>query len=123
MRTKYFTYFEFIRSDVADKYSIKNYPSVDNEFYNIGKLSVILDQLRHYIGCPLFINSGYRCPELNKAVGGANNSNHLKGLAADITTRLRSIDVKLYEYIKANKSYYNINEVILYDTFIHVSIY
>ena len=123
MRTKYFTFFEFIHSDFADKYSIFNHPVHFKYVYNIGKLSATLDQLRYYIGCPLFINSGYRCPELNKAVGGAKNSNHLKGLAADITTHLRSIDVKLYEYIKANKSYYNINEVILYDTFIHVSIY
>lgn len=123
MRTKYFTFLEFIHSDFADKYSIFNHPVHFKYVYNIGKLSATLDQIRYYIGCPLFINSGYRCPELNKMVGGAKNSNHLKGLAADITTRLRSVDVKLYEYIKANKSYYNINEVILYDTFIHVSIY
>lgn len=123
MRSKFFTYFEFIRSEVADNQSINNFPLLDNEFYNLGKLSVTLDQLRYYIGCPVYVNSGYRCPELNNAVGGSENSNHLKGLAADITTRLRSIDIKLYEYIKANKSFYNINEVILYDTFIHVSIY
>ena len=123
MKSKFFTYSELIHSETAENQSIFNLPVHFKYVYNIGKLSVTLDQLRYYMGCPIYVNSGYRCPELNKAVGGAKNSNHLKGLAADITTHLRSVDIKLYEYIKANKSYYNINEVILYDTFIHVSIY
>lgn len=123
MRSKYFTYNELTSSEEANKRGIINRPLSDVQLFNLGKLSVTLDQFRYYIGCPVYVNSGYRCPELNYAVCGSENSNHLKGLAADISTRLRSVDIKLYEYIKANKSFYNINEVILYDTFIHISIY
>ena len=123
MRSKYFSYDELISSEEANKRGIINRPSSDVQLFNLGKLSVTLDQLRYYIGCPVYVNSGYRCLELNKAVGGANTSRHIHGLAADVTTRLRAVDIKLYEYIKANKSLYNINEVIMYDTFIHISIY
>lgn len=46
---------------------------------------------------PLFISSGYRCPRLNKAVGGAKNSQHMQGQAADIDFGSR----------KANKVFFN----------------
>lgn len=49
---------------------------------------------------PILINSGYRCPALNKAVGGVRNSKHIAGQAADI--HLPSIEVgkKWFEYLK-----------------------
>ena len=37
-------------------------------------------------GAPIIINSGYRSPQLNRKIGGANNSNHLTGCAVDIRT-------------------------------------
>ena len=43
-----------------------------------------LQFLRDRLGVALHINSGFRCPAHNKAVGGVVNSNHLKGLAADV---------------------------------------
>lgn len=44
----------------------------------------ILQPLRDALGTPLKINSGYRCPSLNKAIKGAVNSQHMTGQAADI---------------------------------------
>ena len=43
-----------------------------------------LQALRDRLGVPLAITSGYRCPDHNKAVGGAPNSYHVQGMAADI---------------------------------------
>lgn len=43
-----------------------------------------LEMVRNYIKQPIRINSGYRCPEHNKAVGGKSNSAHTRGLAVDI---------------------------------------
>ena len=57
---------------------------------NLKRLCVWLEGLRaHYNSMygedePIIINSGYRSPEVNKKVGGAPNSNHLTGCAADI---------------------------------------
>ena len=44
----------------------------------------ILDILRNQVGKPVYINSGYRTPTRNKAVGGAKYSYHMRGMAADI---------------------------------------
>lgn len=44
----------------------------------------ILQPLRNACGYALHINSGYRCTDLNKAVGGAVNSQHITGNAADV---------------------------------------
>ena len=50
------------------------------------RLVCMLDLAREKAGVPFVINSGYRCPEHNKEIGGVKNSAHTKGLAADILT-------------------------------------
>jgi len=49
--------------------------------------TTILDPMRERAGRPIFINSGYRCPALNRAIGGAPSSQHMRGEAADLTLR------------------------------------
>ena len=55
-------------------------------YLNIKALAVELQKIRDYIDAPIKINSGYRSPAHNAAVGGASQSYHMKGMAADITT-------------------------------------
>lgn len=50
-------------------------------------LYTILDILRHKLGKPVIITSGYRTPEHNKKVGGAKYSYHMRGCAADIVVK------------------------------------
>lgn len=47
----------------------------------------VLEPLRQAYGHPLYINSGYRSQRVNKLVGGVATSQHVKGMAADISTR------------------------------------
>lgn len=49
------------------------------------RLVDLLDAIRERLGAPVYILSGYRCPEHNEAVGGVSNSQHVLGTAADIT--------------------------------------
>ena len=103
---KYFTIAEMMRSETADRLGISNripkdlLPNVEN------LISQVLDPLREAYGKPVHVNSGYRCEELNKAMGGVANSFHLDGCAADLDTRLgKSENQKLFEYIKEHLPY------------------
>ena len=49
------------------------------------RLVDLLDAIRERLDAPVYILSGYRCPEHNEAVGGVSNSQHVLGTAADIT--------------------------------------
>ena len=82
--SKHFTLYEFTKSQSALRLGIDNTPppvAVDN----LTQLVVnVLQPLREHYGVPLRISSGYRSPALNKAIGGARNSDHMTGCAADI---------------------------------------
>lgn len=51
------------------------------------ELIAALEALRELAGCPLIVTSGYRCKSHNTAVGGAKDSQHIKGAAADIKAK------------------------------------
>lgn len=94
---------EFVKSDTADKRGIDNRLPKELIPHAEYLINEVLDPLREWFGKPIYINSGYRCPELNKAVGGVDNSFHLDGCAADLDTRLgKSENQKLFGYIKDN---------------------
>lgn len=84
--TKDFSYKEFVYSNTAEKYGIKNVPNKE-ELENIIKLvKTVIQPIRDRYGKPIKINSGFRCNELNshKDIKGAANSDHRFGAAADI---------------------------------------
>ena len=82
----YFTLDELIHSDTADRLGIDNTPTCDAIQCIADLVTNVLDRLRSEWGRPIIVTSGYRCKELNAAVGGARNSQHLKGQAADIVS-------------------------------------
>lgn len=82
-----FTWKEFQRSPTADKLGIDTRIPDESIASQIRSLVVtVLQPLRSAYGKPLAVNSGYRSPALNKAIKGANNSQHTKGQATDIAT-------------------------------------
>lgn len=81
--SKNFTIEEFTHSNTAKKYSIPNIPGIE-ETKNIHHLvTYLLQPLRTAYGKAIYISSGYRCPKLNKRVGGVPSSQHVKGEAVD----------------------------------------
>lgn len=83
-------------------------------------VSDVLDPARKAYGKPISVNSGYRCPKHNLAVGGVKNSQHMKGEAADVRPVQGSgFTVQdLARVIVANGRW---DQMILYPTFVHVS--
>lgn len=97
---KYFTLEELTRSAVATARGIPNKPGNEQrEALEVLTLA-LLDPLREIWGAPIYVNSGYRSPALNKAVGGVANSQHMKGQAADITTGNTASNRKLFALIR-----------------------
>ncbi len=79
----HFSLAELVHSDTATDRGIDNTPSASIAA-NLTRLAAFLEEVRAALGGhPLQITSGYRCPALNKAVGGVADSAHLFGLAAD----------------------------------------
>lgn len=82
---KHFTIDELCSSDTARARGIDNTPPPGIRQKLQTLIEELLDPIREAWGGPITVNSGYRCPALNAAVGGVAISQHLKGEAADIT--------------------------------------
>jgi uncharacterized protein YcbK (DUF882 family) len=96
---KYFTTRELCQSNVATLRKIDNTPPPEVVSSLVELIENLLDPVREQWGASLTVNSGYRCPELNRAVGGATTSQHLTGEAADITTGSVAENRRLFEMI------------------------
>ena len=97
---KYFTIKELCKSSTATQKKIDNFPNSDIIDNLTLLVDNVLDPLREVYGKPIIVNGGYRCPALNKAVGGSKTSSHMKGLAADITAGSPSKNKILFNLIK-----------------------
>ena len=83
------------------------------------RLLDLLEDIRAHFGKPVNINSGYRCPNHNAAVGGAKGSQHLKGTAADLW--ISGVDPqKVYDF--ADGLVGHAGGVGDYDTFTHIDV-
>lgn len=81
--SKNFSLAEFTKSQTAERKGIDNTPNTDHMEAAINLFDNVVQKVRDHFG-PTVINSGYRGPELNEAVGGSAKSQHCKGQAADI---------------------------------------
>lgn len=124
MTLHYFSSKEFCNSYIAEVNGIKNV--LPNKYISNTSLTLMfLDIVRYCIGEPIYINSGYRSVALNRKVGGARNSYHTLGLAADIRG---AIDCNQIRDFIENHTLDDISirsllkEYICYPTFVHIAI-
>lgn len=82
--SRYFAESEFTRSGEAARRGLDNTPDSAARA-NLARLATeVLDPLREALGKPIHVNSGYRSPAVNRAVGGVPGSAHQQGRAADV---------------------------------------
>lgn len=120
--TDHFTLSELTRSETAERRHIDNTPSPEVVDHLRALCRNVLEPARMAFGAPIYITSGYRCPALNKAVGGKPTSQHLRGEAADLQVKGVKNLRKLYKVIKDH----GVFDQLLYESngttkWIHVS--
>ncbi|MEG2599921.1 MAG: D-Ala-D-Ala carboxypeptidase family metallohydrolase [Muribaculaceae bacterium] len=116
---KYFSLVEMCRSAKGLSLGIANVPDAQAKAKIEALIVNVLDPLRRDYGRAITVNSGYRCPALNKAIGGVTTSQHMKGEAADITGGSKAENKKIFELAKKLPFDQLINEKNY--TWIHVS--
>ena len=105
---------------VSEHFKIKEFAQKDGRCDKIlidSELVEVLEDIREHFNEPVIITSGYRTPEYNAKIGGAKNSQHTKGMAADI--RVKGVPAsKVQQYLK--QKYQNKYGIGSYWTFTHI---
>ena len=116
--TTNFTLEELYRSSFAIRNNIDNTPNekqTENLRFVANNLEYIREKLGNY---PILVTSGFRNKEVNKAVGGVRNSDHLEGLAVDIIIKNnKSIKDTAKQIIETQLEF---DQIIIYRNFIHL---
>jgi len=114
-----FSISELCKSDKAKQNNIKNTPNLACVDNMLNLIFYCLQPVRNLIGKPMIISSGFRCPELNKLVGGVSNSQHLTGQAVDFTVPGETVAGIIFKIQTSNIEYDQlINE---YNKWVHIS--
>lgn len=117
--TPHFSLEEMIASDTAEKNHIVNSPNEGIQ-ENLTRTCEVLERIRSVVGNrAIAISSGYRCPELNRLVGGAATSAHLRGNAADFTVPGMELS-DVYNAIRNSDIAYD--QLIYENTWIHIGL-
>ena len=116
--TTNFTLEELYRSSFAIRNNIDNTPN-EKQTENLRFVANNLEYLREKLGnYPILVTSGFRNKEVNKAVGGVRNSDHLEGLAVDIIIKNnKSIKDTAKQIIETQLEF---DQIIIYRNFIHL---
>ena len=102
--SKNLTLKEAVKSNTATRLGIDNTPSQ----WEINNLTAIADHIfqpiRDHFGVPIGVSSGFRCRDLNKAIGGSKYSQHMIGEALDIDADMygKVTNADIFNYIKKN---------------------
>lgn len=114
-----FTLEEMTFSQTAARMGIDNTPPQE-VFRNLKRLCALLEDVRDACAAPIRISSGYRSPDVNRAVGGARNSQHALGCAADFTAHGMTIDEVIQIIIEADLPFDQL--IREFNSWIHISV-
>lgn len=115
----YFTIEELSHSATAERKGIENAPHPEAIKMMNRLIDTTLNQAREKLGIPIKVNSGYRSPALNRIIGGAKNSYHMQGRAADLNAGTKQANLALYKILQKLPHIELINEKNA--TWIHVA--
>lgn len=117
--TPNFTLEELTHSEIAERLGLDNQPNAIITA-NLTRLARFLEDVRHILGRPIMVNSAYRSPKVNEAVGSKPTSQHCLGCAADIKVPGLTPDNIVKELLKTNLEYDQL--IREFDSWVHISI-
>lgn len=117
--TPNFTLAEFTFSETASRKGFDNTPSA-NQIANLVRTATLLEQVRKILNRPITISSGYRCKELNQAVGSSETSQHRLGCAADFKVKGMTPDAVVRAIIESDIQYDQL--IREFDSWVHISV-
>ena len=101
MISKHISDKEGVYSRTALRLGIENTPTINHRDNMVKLANEVFEPLRAYVGGPIKINSFYRSPELNKAIGGSAKSQHCNGQAIDIDDTFgRMTNAEMFNFIR-----------------------
>lgn len=101
----HFKFKEMCCSGRAEQLGMENRPADFDILDNLLNTMRELERVRNIFGKPIVVTSGYRSPELNPLVGGSENSQHMKGEAADISASRKADNKELLGIIRTFCNY------------------
>lgn len=117
--TRNFSLEQLIYSETAERECIDNTPGPDI-VDNLLLLAAGLERVQVLTGFPLEISSGYRCPEINRRIGGVDTSQHTQGQAADFTCAEFGPPVDIVKAIRASDIEFD-QCILEYAKWVHIS--
>jgi len=118
--TDHFSVEEFTASDTAARLGIDNSLPADLTAIAI-ETAQMMERIRSFLGVPILVTSGYRCPELNAAIGSTSTSDHIKAMACDFKVPNYGTPIDVCRALLPELDNFGVGQIIYENTWIHVS--
>ena len=116
--SEHFTLDEMIFSSTAQRLNIDNSPPLE-VITHLTVAAIGMEKVRTLLANPIRVNSGYRCPELNKAVGGSKTSAHMTGYAVDFVCQKFGSPIQVVKAIAGSSIVFD--QCIQEGSWVHIS--
>lgn len=118
--SSHLTLVEFTHSDTAARLGIDN--SLPENLHEAAmQTGEMFERIRNLLGTPMLISSGYRCPELNKAIGSGPSSDHPKAEALDFRAPRFGTPLAICQALLPRMHQLGIGQMIYEHSWVHIS--
>ena len=126
--SEHFTLTEFTRSDTAQRLNLDNSlpPQLQNKALETAHM---MERIKGHLSglarqkVPILVSSGYRCPALNLAIGGSDDSDHMRMMAIDFKAPAFGTPKQICQALAPVVAALQIGQMILeFDSWVHVSL-
>lgn len=120
--SKHFTLAEYTISETAARKGIDNTPREAYVLDNLKRMAGVMEKIRDLLGHPITVTSGFRCLDLNSAIGSKPTSAHVVGLATDFIAPAYGTPYDVCRAIEPHMQRLGIDQLIYEHTWIHVGL-